>query len=165
MDATLLMSKFWVSSYTLEYRLDNSSDVSSLGINDMDANKYTLRTTQTVLMDKKRALLPTLGYIRNAAKGSEKAYNRYDVGITFVAPFWKDSTWNAGLAYYMMKYPDAAIARTDNNYTVTAGWSKPLREWLTWGVTGTYTKNGSNIEANAYTKYMVMTTATIVTNF
>lgn len=163
LDGTLVNSKTWISSYTLEYRSEDSSDASSVGPDDMDATKYTLRTVQTLMIDKKKAIMPTLGYIKNSAKGTNKIYSRYDLGITYAAPMMWEMTWTAGLAYYNMKYPN--VPRTDTNYALNLGLSKPVREWVIWGLTGNYTKNGSTVAANEYNKYLIMTTATFITNF
>jgi tetratricopeptide (TPR) repeat protein len=165
LDSMFIMSKTWISMYTLDYRRDNSSDVSSVGDEDMDSTKITLRTTQMLVLDKKRSVIPMLAYIKNAAVGKHKDYNRIDVGLTYTAPLWWETTGSAGLTVYQMKYPETTIPRTDKNYSLTLGATKPVKDWLSWGLTGTYTKNQSNITANEYTKYMVMTTLTFVTNF
>ncbi len=164
-DTMLVMSPTWVSVYTLEYRHDDSTDVSSVGDDDLDSNKMTFRTTQMKVLEKKRTLAPLFSYARNKANGKNKTYGRYDLGVTFSSPFWTDSTWTTGLTYYNQKYADATIPRADSNFTLTAGMSKPIREWVTWGVTATYTKNHSNLDAYTYTKYTVLTSASFTTNF
>jgi tetratricopeptide (TPR) repeat protein len=166
-DVTLIMNADWVSTYSLEYRNDASKDPSSIGPEDLSSNKYTLRTTQMTFLDKarKQALIPALGYILNNAKGSNKTYTRYDLGLTYVRPIAWGLGWNIGLNYYSMSYKNSDPKRTDTDYTLTTGVSKPLRDWVTWGLIGSYTKNGSTLSDYAYTKYLIMTTATFSTNF
>ncbi len=164
-DANFVMSKDWISILTLEYRDDNSYDASSTGPENLDAERYTLRSTQMFLLEKKRSLLPSVGYAQNSASGKNKIYNRIDLGVTYVSPLPWETNGSVGLSAYQMKYGSAETPRTDTNYTLTLGLTKPIYSWMTWGMNGTYTKNGSNISANEYTKYMVMTTATFITNF
>lgn len=166
-DGTFIMSQTWISTYTFEYRFDKSSDPSSLGENNLDSNKFTLRTTQLMFLDKnrKKMLIPAGGYIMNNAKGAAKTYNRFDLGITYVQPTVWNMGWNIGLNYYNQKYKSATPSRTDNDYTLTTGVSKPIRDWVTWGLTGSYTKNGSSDSSYTYSKYLIMTTATFSTNF
>ncbi|MGZ3722972.1 MAG: tetratricopeptide repeat protein [Bdellovibrionales bacterium] len=164
-DFTLMVSPTWISVYSLEYRNDKSLDPTSVGPDDLSSTKYTLRTTQMTFLDKakKQALIPSLGYIMNKAKGANKTYNRYDLGVTYVRPISWGLGWTAGLSYYNMKYPN--IGRTDTDYSFTTGVSKPLRDWVVWGLTGSYTKNSSTDPSFTYTKYLIMTTFAFSTNF
>lgn len=166
-DDTIVMHKNWFQTYSFEYRNDDSKDASSVGIENLDATKYTLRTVQTFLVDKsgKEVLMSMLGYTRDAAKGKNKVYNRFDLGVVYARPGSWDTNWNVGLAYYKMVYPTADVARTDVNVTLSTGITKPIREWVTWGVSANYTKNSSDVAASTYTKYMILTTATFNTNF
>ena len=174
-DNTFAMNKNWFSTYTVQYRRDNSLDPQGTdsvagGTNpdNLSANLFTLRTSQTFLIDKarKQALIPTLDYMRNAAVGSNRTYNRYDLGLTYVRPLPWDLTWNVGFNYYRMVFPGTTGPnRLDKDYSVTTGVSKPVRDWVTWGLTGTYTVNNSTDVRYGYDKYLVLTTATFVTNF
>lgn len=168
LDNTFVMSKDWVSTYSLEYRNNKSYDVTANGPDDANSTQYTLRTIQTVFLDKgrKQSLLPNLGIIRNAAKGSNKSYNRYDLGATYVKPVAWGMGLNLGVAYYQMTYPTLVpTVRVDKNYTFTAGVSKPIKDWVIWGLAANYMKNASTDVASAYTKFSVITTATFITNF
>ena len=168
LDNTFVVSKDWVSTYTLGYRNDKSMDPLSVGPDDLSSNQYSLRTVQTVFLDsgRKQSIMPGFGITRNNAKGSNKTYNRYDLGATYARPMAWGCGWNIGLNYYQMTYqnliPDK---RTDNDYTLTTGISKPIKDWVIWGLTGAYTKNASTDTSFAYTKYTILTTATFVTNF
>lgn len=167
-DGTFVMSPSYFASYGAEYRLDNSLLDSSIGINDADAGKITVRTSHSVFLDKarKEAVIGSLSYTKNQAKGSEKLYTRYDGGVTYVRPMKWNASWSAGLAFYQAKYPNSALGRSDFNTTLSAGISKPIKEWFTWGATGSYTKNNStDTSTYEYSKYVIMTTATFATDF
>lgn len=167
LDTTIIMNPTWFANYNFEYRGDDSQLASSVGQENADAAKYSLRTNQTVFLDKgrKKALIGSLGYVMNAAKGENKKYNRYEGGVTFTKPWKWDTTWNLGLAFYSLKYPDESNSRSDFNTTLSTGLTKPVREWLIWGLSGSYTKNDSNVTAQEYSKFTVLTTATFITNF
>ncbi len=167
-DQTLSMRKDWVSTYSLEYRHDKSDDPTSVGPNDLSGTKYTFRTIQTFMLDKalKQALMPMIGYSRDSAVGSTKSYNRYDAGITYARPIPWSMGWNVGLAYYRITYPGTSNpTRTDSDYSFTTGITKPIKDWIIWGVTGNYTKNSSNDPNSQYSKFLILTTATFLTNF
>lgn len=162
-DGTLVMSDRWFSNYIIDIRQDDSTISSSVGDDDADALKYALKTNQTTFFDKakKQALIAKLGLILNDAKGSEKKYTRYDIGFVYARPFAKwEASWNAGINYYKLNYSESEAGRTDDNYNLSLGLSKPENPWLTWGVMAGYTKNDSTSSSNAYNKYTVMSTVT-----
>jgi len=166
-EGTWVMSQEWFSTYSFEYRGDDSKVASASGPEDADAAKYSLRTSQTVFLDKgrKQALIGSLGYVLNAAKGDNKKFNRIEAGATFVKPVKWEASWNLSLNIYKVEYPDDALDRGDFNLTLSSGISKPVKEWLIWGVQGSYTKNDSTVSNNEYSKYTILTTATYITNF
>lgn len=166
-DATLIMNQNWFAMYTLEYRSDDSKTASSDGDDDADAAKYSLKTTQSLFLDKnkKEAIIGNAGLVMNAAKGKNVDYMRYDLGATYVKPTNWNASWLTSLSFYKLQYPDSDDSRSDFNTTVMTGFSKPIREWFTWGATASYTKNDSNVDDSEYNKYLIMTTATFVTNF
>ena len=167
-DATFVMSPKYFASYGLEYRIDDSKVSSSIGVNDADANKYTIRTTHSVFLDKsrKQILSANLGYVINNAKGADKKYKRIEGGVVFVKPIKWDASWSLGLNIYSLKYDGPSAERTDLNSMLSTGISKPIRNWFTWGVIGSYTKNNStDTSTYEYSKFLIMTTATFNTNF
>lgn len=157
---TLIMEPTWFAKYELLVRSDDSLSSDSVGDADADALKYTLKTTQTFLLDKakKEAFIVTGGLTINSANGKDKKYQRFDVGFTFAKPFerWKDASWNAGLAAYQLSYPDATTSRNDTNVTISGGISKPFNKSTSWGVTGTYATNQSDNASNTYSKYTLL---------
>ncbi len=167
-DATIIMSPNYFASYGFEYRVDDSRLDSSAGINDADANKYTLRTTHSLFLDKarKEALVGSAGYVMNAAKGGDKKYKRIEGAVIYVRPTKWNASWSVGLNLFSLKYPQSTTSRSDFNSTISTGITKPIRDWVTWGVIGSYTKNNSTEKTtNEYSKYLIMTTATFNTNF
>lgn len=170
LDNMFVMRRNWFSNYILELRLDDSNLPASLnatGPDNSDATKVTLKTNQTFLMDKagKEAMVATLGLVQNAAKGDNKKYQRYDAGVIYVRPTKWGAAWNIGLSIFKLHFPDAQDERKDFNTTLTTGITKPVRDWVTWGIMGSYSSNASNIEANHYSKYTIMTTATFTSVF
>jgi hypothetical protein len=161
-------SKLWFSNYAFEYRMDDFSLSSSVGDNDLDANKFTLSTTQTALIGprKKQALAGTFNVARNQAKGKDKVYNRFGAGVTYGAPAWKDSAWTSSLDYYFLDYAGSSTHRKDNNVTFATALAKPITDWFTWGLMGSFSNNVSTESSSySYTRYTVMTTATFSTAF
>lgn len=160
-DNTFVMKKDWFATYSAEVRQDDSKSASSTGDSNSDAMKITLRTTQTLLLDKamKEALVGTLAYVNNNAVGKDKFYSRYDLGATYVRPTDWNGTLNMGLAYYYLSYDKKDSVRKDNNITLSAGASKAIKEWVSWNVTGSYSLNSSNESESSYSKFTILTSA------
>ena len=109
--------------------------------------------------------MPPGGLVRNAAVGDNKTYNRFEIGASYTRPI-SSWAWNIGLNYYYLTYPSAAVGREDNDYMLTTGVSKPLRDWVTWGLSAAYTSNASSqSDAYQYSKWTVLTTASFNTAF
>ncbi len=166
-DNTFVMKPNWFSTYTVQLRQDDFDIASSTGDDDFDAMKYTIKTTQSIYLDKarKEAVTGNLGVVMNNAKGDNKKYNRIEVGANLSRPMKWGYSWNAGLQAYQVKYAKASPDRSDFNVALSLGLEKPIREWVTWTVTGTYTKNDSTNETTyEYSKYVIMTQAVFNTN-
>ncbi|NJL26055.1 MAG: hypothetical protein HC902_13400 [Calothrix sp. SM1_5_4] len=131
LDNTFVMSNQWFSTYSFEYRLDDSRETSSTGPNDADSTRYALRASQMLFLDKskKEAMLGNFGYVLNAAKGDNKNYGRIELGATYVRPVRWNASWNLGLSLYQLTYPNAEENSTDFNTTLSTGITKPIREW------------------------------------
>lgn len=158
---TFVMRDNWFSVYSLEMRQDDSKLPNQTPTTDADSLKITLKTNQMFFLDstKKRAVIPSAGFVVNNAKGNTKTYDRMELGAMYMAPVhkWKDATWLAGISAYRLRY-DAAD-RLDTNTTLTAAFNKAEKDWWSWGVIGTYSNNPSNIEVNQYSKYTLMLNA------
>ncbi|NCN39631.1 hypothetical protein GW916_00120, partial [bacterium] len=158
----------WFSDYFFEYRMDSFSISSSIGDNDLSANKYSIGTTQTTKIGekKKEALAGTLRFVMNEAKGKEKTYQRLETGVTYAKPIWNSASWTSSLTYYLLNYQNSTLSRKDNNVTLSTALAKPIKEWLTWSVVGNYTNNSSTESSSySYDRYSIMTTATFNTAF
>lgn len=174
LDNTFVMRDNWFATYTLQFR----HDVSNLHIGDpgyvtsndnSTANQWYLKTSQTFLLNgsKKEALIANAGYMRNEAEGMNKTYDRFEVGATYLRPIGSYS-WNVGLNFYYLNFPiaDENDHRTDENYSISTGVAKPVNDWFTWGVTGSYTDNPSTQTSTyQYQKFIIMTTATFNTGW
>jgi tetratricopeptide (TPR) repeat protein len=166
LESTFVMSASYFATYNFEFRRDDSRLDSSIGDEDADANKYSLRTFHSVFLDKSRkeALVGNLGYVKNAAKGMNAAFNRIEAGASYVRPTRWNAAWNMGLSIYKLSFPDADPKRDDFNVTLSTGISKPIRDWVTWGLMGSYIKNDSNLpDSYEYDRWTITTTATFTT--
>lgn len=168
LEGTLVMSPTYFATYAAEYRMDDSQLPSSTGDNDLDANKYTARTTQTFFLDKsrKRSLAANIGYVMNSAKGKNRSYDRVETGVTYTRPFRWESSLSFGVSAFKLDFNQADPKRNDTNYTLNVGLTKPVKEWLIWGVTGSYSQNKSNQPLSfEYDRWSVTTTATFMNMF
>jgi hypothetical protein len=67
---------------------------------------------------------------------------------------------------YQLDYNKADDIRHDRNFVFTTGLDKPIKDWLTWSVSGSYTNNNSNIRSSyEYDKYVILTSATFTKIF
>lgn len=167
-DNTFMMSRYWFSIYSFEFRNDDSGLHGSIGPDNSDAKQYTIRTQQGFYLDpgRKQVLIGNLSFTDNAAVGEYIKYTRFDVGANYFRPWKWDTTWNLGIQLYQLHYPEIGTgSRNDTDTALTTGLSKPIRNWVTWGVSGTFTQNTSDESAYQYSKYVIMTTATFNTNF
>ncbi len=166
-DNTFVFAPRWISTLTLEYRVDDSHTTDSVGTSDADSNKYSAKTAQTFLLgaDKKHIVMLGLGMIMNSAKGDDKTYDRIEGGLTYVRPIYWGMSWSSSYNLYKVSYDDASTVREDSNSALAMGLSKSLRDWVTWGLNGSYAINDSNVDAYTYSKWLVMTTATFNTRF
>jgi tetratricopeptide (TPR) repeat protein len=161
-----VMRDNWFSYYIFEARRDISYLSESPGDNSYSAWKYTVSTNQVWFLDstKKRALLANLGVVLNNAEGINRYYQRFDSGVNYTAPFthW-NASWLVGISAYYLTFPKGVPTRHDENLTFSAALNKPINNWVTLGLLGTYTTNGSDQSDYAYNKYTIMTTATFTT--
>jgi tetratricopeptide (TPR) repeat protein len=166
-DNTFVMRSDWVAIYGLQYRQDKFDLASSTDDNNFDAKKYTLKTTQVRFLDKakKEALIGIAGFVLNNAEGKNKKYYRIDASATYTRPMKWGYAGTVGLAMYKAKYSKSDPQRTDTNFGFTVGIDKPVKEWVTWSVSGTFTKNDSSDESTyEYDKYVIMSSAVFTTN-
>jgi tetratricopeptide (TPR) repeat protein len=161
-----VMRDNWFSYYIFEARRDISYLSESGGDNSYSAWKYSVSTNQIWFLDaaKKTALIGNLGAVLNNAQGINRYYQRFETGANYTAPFkhWK-ATWLTGISAYYLTFPKGVPTRHDTNVTFTAAINKPITDWVTLGLLGTYTTNGSDQNLYQYNKYTIMTTATFST--
>jgi tetratricopeptide (TPR) repeat protein len=163
----LVINETWFTNINLDLRQDNSTLTSSTGDNDATALKAKLSWANInfPFEDKKKLLMTDVGYTINNAKGKNVFFNRLDLGIGHVRPFYWNSNLNLKLAYYQLAYSQNSNARVDNDIALTLGFSKKVSEQLTGGWTTTYTINNSNVSANQYKKITSMLTLTMQSAF
>ncbi len=167
-DNMFVMKPNHIAIYTLEVRNDDFSLADSTGDNDYDAMRYTLKTTQMVFLDKskKEAVIGNLGLGMNASKGKNKQFQRIEFGAMYLKPMKWGYSWNAALSAFNLNYNNSTEGRKDFNVTLSTGIDKPIKEWMTWNVTASYTKNDSTQESTyEYSKWLIMTSATFTSIF
>jgi tetratricopeptide (TPR) repeat protein len=162
-----VMSDTWFANVNLEMRRDNSKLSSSTGDDDATANKVKLAQSNLffVSADKSKILTADGGITMNLAQGKNNTYQRYDLAVGWIQPFYWDTSINTKLGYYLQSYPDRTTARTDNDVSVSAGLSKKLSEKVSAGFTANYTVNQSTDESNTYKKWSGMLTLSALNAF
>lgn len=160
-DNTFVMHKNYVASYSLEVRSDDSLSASSTGPANADAMKYTLKTAQTFLLEgSKEIIVANAGVIVNDSKGDNPYYRRYEIGVNYMRPAAWETTMVLGLSYYVLDFSKmTSDARTDNNTTLTLTGIKPIKDWVSWMMTGSYSSNPSTDPTYNYSKYTITTAA------
>jgi hypothetical protein len=158
-DHTFVMNEDWFSTYSLEFRNDNSKiDTTTTPAENQTATKITLSTNQTFFKNKKKteATIYDFAIANNAAKGDNQKYQKIDLGIGYTMPWNWGTTWNGKVSIGQSTYGSHASSRKDMVYTLTTGLQKPIND--NWASSGnlTYTNNGSNLDANKYSKYTLM---------
>lgn len=163
----LVMNETWFTNLNLDLRQDNSLLSSSTGDNDATALKMKLSWSNInfPFEDKKKLLMTDAAYTINNAKGKNVFFNRLDLGIGHVRPFYWDTNLNVKLAYFQLAFSQNSNARVDDDYALTVGFTKKVSEKLTGGWTTTYTINNSNVKANQYKKMTSMLTLTMQSAF
>lgn len=163
----LVMSNTWFANYNLEMRRDSSKLNSSTGDNDSTAVKVKLIWNNLFFIseDKSKILTAEGDLTLNQAQGRNSIFNRLDLSVGYIQPFYWGSTANAKLAYFLLNYPEKETVRTDNSYTLSLGASKPINDMFSAGLLGSYNLNQSTDDASQYKKWMVMLTLSAIVPF
>lgn len=161
-DNTFVLEENWFSNYVFQYRQDNSSIPYTTSGDNATATLYTLNTTQTIVLDKanQEALVLLGGITYNSAVGDNKTFERFGASAIYGRPIGKYG-FAFGILYYYLTYPviDPSQGREDHNITILTSLSRPVKDWVTFGVDLTYADNASTQQAYAYHKLTVMTKA------
>lgn len=152
-----------IMGVNLKYRSDSSQNSTVTGTaSDATATKIGLDWQNIFFFNQKKnlGLIGTAGYSMNKSSAS-LTYNRIDLSAMALFPVPYEFQGVGGISYYQASYPDKTPqSRTDNDIGLTLALSRPLYPWLNWSVVGTYTDNQSNLTANTYNKYLLMTVLT-----
>lgn len=165
-DHTFAMSENWFSTYSIELRHDQSY-VSASSSDSQTENRVTLTTQQTRFIDSKKTqgVIGTFALSQNNAEGENQTYSRFDLGASYYAPSWWNSTWTTALYYYNANYTKHLTGRKDNDYNFNLGWNKSLTERLSLNLIFSYTNNNSTDATSKYDKFTVMSGLTWVGAF
>lgn len=148
------------SNLNLELRNDSNKMESQKGDNDLSAFRVKLLNSNLHFMnDSKTKIMTTEAALtHNAAAGRNMAYNRFDVALGWLQPFYWDTTATVKLGYYYLNYPEHTDGRNDNNITFTFGGTKKLNSIFSAGIVGSYSDNISNSSSYTYKKWTAMLT-------
>lgn len=157
-DNTFIVSENYFSNLNLEWRTDNSLPT---GSDDSDATKMTVASVNTFFVDKKKtvAWIGDIAYQTNNAQGDDAKYTRLELGVGYLTPIGWESILMSRLAWASQVYPDGVLDRKDTNIGLTLAASKPFSAKFSASLIGTYNQNASNVDANKYDKYSLMTLA------
>lgn len=157
----LVMNDSWFANYNLEIRKDDALLDASTGDADSSAIKVKFIFSNILFVsdDKSKIMTAEADYTLNQAQGRNSVFNRIDASVGYLQPFYWGTTANAKLAYYNLSYPERTpSARTDHNYTLSLGASKPINDLYSAGLLGSYNINNSDDSSNQYKKFSVMLT-------
>lgn len=155
------------SNLNLELRNDTNKMESQTGDNDLSAFRVKLLNSNLHFMnDSKTKIMTTEAALtHNAAAGRNMAYNRFDVALGWLQPFYWDTTATVKLGYYYLNYPEHFDGRNDNNITFTLGGIKKLNSIFSAGIVGSYSDNISSASAYTYKKWTAMLTLSALQAF
>ncbi len=158
-----VMADDHIMAVNLKYRTDRNDSQTAVGDSDPTATKWGLNWQNILFFSSKKnlGLIGDLGYSMNKATGKSLTYNRYDASAMMLFPVPWEFQGVGGIAYYQANYPDKTPqSRTDSNLALSLNFIRPLTDWLNMTVSGSYTNNASNLDANTYNKYLLMTVFT-----
>ncbi len=166
-DNTFVMSDDWFSTYSLEVRNDLSQIAVSSDDDNQTATKVSLSTSQVFFKDKKKTTAKSYdgGLSLNQAKGKNQAYQRIDLGASYLTPWKAGTNATARVSGYLSNYPNATVSRTDNNLGLSLGLEKPIGEKLSTNIILTLNNNSSSVSTYTYSKYTLMTGLTYTGDF
>lgn len=159
-DHTFVMAENWFSTYSIEFRQDQSSiDTSLTPEEDLTGTRLTLSAAQTFFQDQRKteAWIYELGAAQSKTNGSNASFNRIDAAVSYMAPWKWDTSWSARLGFFYSSYPEHTTGRTDNGQSLALALRKPFNTSLSGILLMNYTNNGSTHESYDYNKYMLST--------
>lgn len=158
-DFSLTLSEDWISSYALNLKYDDSQ-IPSTVIQNADAFFYSFKKSETLILNPEKTKVSGFyaSYSLNSAKGDEKKYNRLELGASYSAPLflYPKTNWNLSLTAYLQNFNKSVELRKDTNFTLQTGFKKSINDRWSWGTSGLYSNNASNVSAFQYSKFTIM---------
>ncbi len=148
---TLVINKNWIAKGDWSF---SSNDSNILGDEESaDSISGGLRLSSIFILNKdlERYLIPDFSYRINDAKAALYAFNRVDLGVTYITSILDQWMWNSRFGFYLANYENT---RTDNNYTFSTGVSKRINSHCNWNLMGSYIINDST--TNQYNKFNII---------
>jgi len=162
-----IVSNRLYSNLNLELRNDTNKMASQTGDNDLSAFRVKLLNSNLHFFSESKTKIMTTeaAVTMNSAAGKNMTYNRFDLALGWIQPFYWDTTASAKLGYYFLTYPEHVDVRTDNNLTLTLGATKKINDVFSAGLSASYSDNMSNTKTYTYKKWTTMLTLSALQAF
>lgn len=155
LDATFMRNALWLSSYRLEYSLDQSGLTAATADDNLSGIKTTLGTTQTRLLDQKgiRTWNYSLDYTLDQTQGKNYQYTKWAAGLGYGDKFYNDHDGSLKLDYSNTNYAQASTARIDNLLVLTATAGKEYWPAIYLSYSSQYNMSTSVVSSYNYDKF------------
>lgn len=148
---TLVVNKDWIAKGDWSISSNDSNILGDTTSADSIAGSLRLSGIFIINKDLERYIIPEFAYRINDANSSTYAFNRVDIGVTFMTSVFDRWIWNSRFLYYLANYEST---RVDNNYSFSTGFSARINSHWNWSLLGSYIINDST--TNQYDKYNIV---------
>jgi hypothetical protein len=155
-DTHIMGINLWVANGT-------ALNSSASGANDSTGIAKQLDWENIFFLSPKKDLffMGKITYFDLKANGSSLTNTRYAASGMLGFPLPYEFQGIGGLSYAMVNYPDKTPqTRDDKEAIATFMLARPVLPWLKGSLVASYTDNKSNLDANTYNKYLIMTVFT-----
>ncbi len=155
-DMTKPVTPTWIGVYKLEYGKDQSFLTASSVDDELNAERWTLGTTQVKLLNAQgtQTLAGDWNYTHNRAQGLNNEYKRQTLGLTYGFPSFSGYAGSFRIETVSADYFRSSAFRLDSGRTFTLGHSKEIAKALSFSGNIIYTQNTSNVDLYKYNKWM-----------
>ncbi len=148
---TLVINKNWIAKGDWGLSSNDSNILGDETSADSIAGSLRLSSIFILNKDLERYLIPDFAYRINDAEAANYAFNRVDLGVTYITSIFDKWMWNSRFGYFLANYEST---RTDNNYTFSTGVSTRINSHWNWNLMGSYIINDST--TNQYKKFNIL---------
>jgi tetratricopeptide (TPR) repeat protein len=147
---TFIMKDDWFTTFSVNFRKDSYFESSDAG---KDANKIVFKWSNMFFTNqaKTKGILGDFSYTTSNADDTTNSTKRYDLSGMYLTPVFNEkATFAGGLGLYRLSYESRD---RDFNKTINLTLTKPLSEWVSGTVLGTYVMNDSQTASYKYDKW------------